>query len=147
MDDLKVLFPQPIRRTLSGQTIEVMPMRMAGAVTLMALSQPVAGLLMAGQFRDAIAARWPEVRALIAHGAGVTPDALDDAWPDEVIDLLAAVIEANLDFFVRRAVPALQRLAALVLTAPQNPGAPNPDGPTSPSASPAGVTTSTPSGG
>ena len=59
----------------------------------------------------------------MAIATDATPEEISNAWGDEFVDLLGAVMQVNLDFFVNRLAPALQRLVPVVIAMRPNPTA------------------------
>jgi len=115
MDDLNTLVPEPVVVEITGNRIEITPLRVGEFPAMLRAIRPFAEQL-AGE---------PDWLALLAgHGESLL-DALalacrrprewvDGLDLDDALQLVAAVFEVNADFFVQRLAPAVQHAAAQV---------------------------------
>lgn len=145
MSGLDTLFPAPRPVAFGGGTVDVFPLRLARLVAFSRAIRPALPLLLTGQIHVAIDQHFEDIRRSVSIATGLEEVALDQAWGDEFADLLAAVMEANLDFFVSRLVPALQRLVPVLTAMRASPTAPPMESSSSPPNSGSGDTTSRPS--
>jgi hypothetical protein len=122
MDELETLDPAPRTVSAGGETIEVRALTIGQLPAFVRALRPALGLLEGGEV---------DVVALVAeHGEAVieavsVATGRDYAWlaglaPDAFAVIAGAVLEVNMDFFVRRLAPALNRILE---TATAGPGA------------------------
>lgn len=112
MSDLETLIPQPVTLEIGGKTIELKPVTMRQLQPAIKAALPILQALKSGaldleklQSMDLLA--WIEAYAIhgdalsemVAYLAGVTPEALADWTPDQVILAASAVVRVNTDFF------------------------------------------------
>jgi hypothetical protein len=125
MSELEQLNPPPTDLTVGGATLALTPITIGELPALVRAVRPIAGSLRAAEI-DWLALFAEHGEALLAALAIAArkPRAFVDALPaDEAITLAAAVLEVNGDFFVRRFLPAFERLiAALPADAPSPAG-------------------------
>lgn len=120
-DDLEALAPIPKRVTIAGRGIELLPLRIRQLPAFSRAVSKVGPLLAEGRLMEALAADGEGVIEAIAIAADVDREWLDGLYPDDFLDLAAAVVEVNLDFFGQRLRPALEaaqeRLAKAMISA------------------------------
>src|SRR5574340_1578082 len=130
MTDLTTLIPQPVTVTAGGREVAVTPIRTRELVAFTAAVDPLLQEIAAGAGVAALMTR--DVESLIkavAIGARLERAFVDDLELDELLNLAAAVLEVNADFFVRRLAPALDlaverigaRLAGAMLSSGSSP--------------------------
>jgi hypothetical protein len=142
---LETFFPVPRVEVIAGRRFEILPVRMKHFPRFTAATEPFIAQVPAGNYLGALLREPDAVRAAIAIATGAETEWLDDLYPDEMVRLMAAVFEVNLDFFALRLLPARQQAAAamaalLIARAgpdgpPPSPGSSAPDTGSMPSAS------------
>jgi hypothetical protein len=114
MDDLETFYPAP--RTLFVAGVEV-PVRTLTFMDLGRFSKPlrpVIPLLQAADYRT-VAEDHPEALCqAMSVATGIEPAKLGQMPLDDFLDIVAAVVEANLSFFLDRVVPRLRVIATLL---------------------------------
>lgn len=141
MTGIDALYPEPIPVAYGGTMVNVFPLRIDQLVRFSRAIRPAVPALMSGQLQIAIEEHFDAVRQAVSIGTGIPEAELSEVWPDEFVDLLAAVMRANLDFFVKRLAPAVQRLVPVVVAMRAGPTGTSSSQPSSP----AGDTTAAPS--
>lgn len=121
MSGADILFPTPVVVGLGGRKVEVLPLRIENLVRFSRAIRPALPKLMTGQLQLAAEDHFEDLRAALAIATDATPEEISNAWGDEFVDLLGAVMQVNLDFFVNRLAPALQRLVPVVIAMRPNP--------------------------
>ncbi len=120
-DDLEALAPVPKRVTIAGRDIDLLPLRIRQLPAFSRAVSKAGPLLAEGRLMEALAADGEGVIDAVAIAAGVDREWLDTLYPDDFLELAAAVVEVNLDFFGRRLRPALEaaqeRLAKAMISA------------------------------
>lgn len=76
--------------------------------------EPVAAALMAGDIARALVQNADNVIEAVALGADVDRGWLDDQGSDVLVELLVAVMEANIDFFVKTLLPKIEAAAGAI---------------------------------
>jgi hypothetical protein len=154
MDELKALFPQPVIVEVSGEPVEIRPLRTRQFGAFAAAVEPLLGAY--GQVRADIAAiqalpaedgeilDWTQAAGRLgadywvgrigAHADDLIPAlavALDrpkewvgDLYLDDLARLVMAVFEANADFFARRMMPAAVEIMERLMPRPAAGGIP-----------------------
>lgn len=119
MTDLTTLIPQPVTVTAGGREVAVAPIKVRELPAFAAAVDPLLQEIAAGAGVAALMMSNPEafIKA-VAIGARLERAFVDDLELDELLNLAAAVLEVNVDFFVRRLAPAFNlavgRIGALV---------------------------------
>lgn len=119
MTDLDNLIPPTRSLDIGGESIDVRPLRVG---QLPAFTRAIAALLAAGESIDDpvdLVAKYPEeIAAATAVALDRPRDWVDARELDQMVDLVAAIIEVNADFFVRRVLPKMEaasgRITALL---------------------------------
>lgn len=122
-DDLDILDPPGHRVTVGGQSIAVRPLTIGQLPRFARAIRPAAPLLAGNE-----AARDPDWLALIAdHGealieaaavaTGIEPKEIEALAPDEFVLLCGAIFESNVDFFLQRLGPAMERASDRIVAA------------------------------
>lgn len=133
-DDLKALFPgQEV--VAGGETIKVFPFAFGQLPKVAKCFASIKGVIEGGNLIEIASAGGEDLIELLCIAAK-RPRAWFDTLPsDQGLELMAAVIQQNRDFFTQRMQPALQRLTQAVggTGAPSSPdsSAPATDGATS----------------
>lgn len=97
--------------TIADKTLDIQPIKVRELPAFVAAIEPVARKLADGDLVAALAHNADRVIEATAIGAGVDRAWLDARTPEELLELAAAVVEVNADFFVRRVLPVIQRAA------------------------------------
>lgn len=106
MGTLDVFFPEPRRETVAGRTFDILPLRARQFGAYARASAPFARAIPEADYLWAIIHHHDAVVAALAIATGAEPEWLGDLYTDDLLRLLAAVSEVNLDFFARRLLPA-----------------------------------------
>ena len=108
---LEALFPEARRLTVGGRAVEISPLKMRQVpVFLRSIAKPWA-LVMAEEYLAAIMEFPDEIRQAVSAATDLEDAFLSDLRADEFLDLAAAVLEVNLDFFARMILPKTNALA------------------------------------
>lgn len=99
------------RLLIDGKTIAVDPVTVRDLPAFLAAVEPIARELMAGDVMAALAHNADRLIAAVCIGAHVERAWLDAQTADVLVELAAAVIEVNADFFARRVMPAVTQAA------------------------------------
>lgn len=102
-------FSQRLR--LGGIDIAVDPVTVRDLPAFLAAVEPIARELMAGDVMAALAHHADALIQAVCIGARVEREWLDKQTADVLVELAAAVIEVNADFFARRVLPAVTQAA------------------------------------
>ncbi len=119
MSDIEQLTPPVVSVTVGGETLALTPITIGELPAMVRIVRPIAGLLR-GEI-DWLALFSDQGEAVLAALALAArqPRAFVDALPaDEAMTLAASVLEVNGDFFVRRFLPAFERLIAALPAEP-----------------------------
>ncbi len=98
--------------TVAGKHLSIEPVKVRDLPAFLAAVEPILGELAKGDVLAAIARHADRVIAAAAIGAGVERAWLEEQTPDALVEIAAAVLEVNADFFVRRVLPVIQTTAA-----------------------------------
>lgn len=120
IDDLEALIPQPRTVTTAAGDIVVAPLVTAQIPPFLRHARPLFDAIeqgLNGDF-DTLAPDWMSllethgeaIIQAVAVATGQTPAAIGRLPPDQTIALVQAILEENLDFFVRRLLPAVSQL-------------------------------------
>jgi hypothetical protein len=134
-EDLKALFPgQEV--DAGGETIKVSPFAFGQIPQVAKIFAKIKGVIEGGDLMEIASAGGEDLLQLLCLAANKPRTWFDTLPSDEGLNLMAAVIQVNRDFFVQRMSPVLQRLTQAVsgTGAPSSPAssAPATDGATSP---------------
>lgn len=108
MTDLATMIPQPVTVAVGGREVAVTPIKVRELPAFASVVEPLLQDITSGAGVAALMTR--DVESLIkavAIGARLERAFVDDLELDELLNLAAAVLEVNADFFVRRLAPAL----------------------------------------
>lgn len=100
-----------MRITIADRTLDLQPVKVRDLPAFLAAVEPIARELAGGDLMGALVRQADRVIEATAIGAGVERAWLEAREADELVELAAAVIEANADFFVRRVMPRLTEAA------------------------------------
>ncbi len=125
MSDLASLSPQAKRVTVAGRDFDLSPVRMGQLAAFSEAVMPVVPLVLAGRVLEAATGHYEGMKAALAIAAKAEPDWLDNLAPDDFLRLVAAVVEVNGDFFVRRLTPLILVMQAQMQAAVERLGPPS----------------------
>jgi hypothetical protein len=129
MSDLERIAPTPRKITVAGETIEVSPLRVRDLPAMARALAPIATAIPAiagaanptaalAQAASEDVGRWIEaIISGVAVATGRPEEWVGELEIDEIITLAGAVVEANVDFFVRSILPRIQDAARRVTAA------------------------------
>jgi len=137
MSDLDIFFPQPREVILREHRLKLSPMRVAQTSVFLHHIGPAMSLMRQGAFAAAIAEQFSGLAEAVAVASGLSRAEVEALYNDEFLQLLVAVVEVNLSFFLQAGAPHLTALSDLVVVRRQ---APATDGPSSSPASSAPAT-------
>lgn len=109
---LDTYIPQPRILEIGGKSLALLPLRVRQLGPFSRAVEPVAGLLMAGDMLDAVRGGAEHIAAAVAIATDQDPAWVGDLYPDDLLRLVAAVMEINADFFTRAVTPLLLEIAA-----------------------------------
>jgi hypothetical protein len=119
-NDLDILDPPDHNVTVAGQSITVRPLTIGQLPRFARAIQPAAPLLSGDEAPDWLALVAAYGEALIEAAAVATRLRAEDIEalpPDEFVLLCGAIFETNLDFFVARLAPAMERASDRMVAA------------------------------
>ena len=108
--------PEVRQLLVAGKTVACPPLRVRQIPAFTRAVAPILTPLLAGNWLSAVCEGGDELLRAVAIATGEPPEWLGELMPDELITLVAAVVEVNADFFVRRVLPTLNAAAATVQT-------------------------------
>ena len=126
MSDLDIFFPVPRPVPLRDQSLALLPLRVGVTPAFLKAIAPAMALLQVGAFQLAVMEQKDAMRSAIVIATGLTEAEVDNLYIDEFLQVLVAVVEVNLGFFVQRVVPQLNRLIDLVVLPAPEPAAVGP---------------------
>lgn len=100
-----------------GKHVAVSPLRVRQIPAFTRAISPIMGPLLAGDMLAAVSVGGEDLVRAIAIATGESEEWLGDLLPDEFIQLAAAVVEVNADFFVHRLAPTLSTAGARAMSA------------------------------
>jgi hypothetical protein len=124
MSDLDTLSPAPTVVRAAGRDVEIRPLRFgqlakAGGLLSKILGAAALGYAQAGAeapspeaIAEAVLAGGEDAYALLELGTGVARAEMDEMSAEEGLELAAAFLEVNSDFFVRQVLPRLKAALA-----------------------------------
>lgn len=115
-EELAALFPEPRTVTVAGEAIELRPITVGKLPELTRAVRPMMGAFAGGEpdWMALIEEHGERLIAACAVATGRKREWIAELMPDEFIALCSAVVEVNLDFFVRRMAPAFEGFAARI---------------------------------
>ena len=118
--DLETIFqPKVVEVEVGGATVSVKPLTVGQFPLFARAIRPLAPALQGGGYDwlDLIADHGEALIESVALATGITREDLAGLPPDEFVGLAAAVLEVNMDFFVRRLTPAVSAAAEKMMLA------------------------------
>jgi hypothetical protein len=133
MSDHDVIAPEPTAANFNGKAIEIRPLKVGQLPGFARAIKPIGGAIEAMATGRA-ALDFAGILAIVAdHGeavvdavsiaTGVPKAELNDATPDQLIELVVVVLKVNADFFKGRLTPAILAAVNRVVPATESPGA------------------------
>lgn len=114
MMDFGDLVPPARTITVGGRQVQVTTLRMRQLSQFQAAIAPIWASLIVGDYLTAIAQHEANVIEAVRVATDLEAAFLADLRPDEFLLLTEAVIEVNLDFFARAAIPATIRIGEML---------------------------------
>lgn len=114
MDELETIYqPKTLDVAAFGGIVLVVPLTVGQLPAFARAIRPLAPTLQSGgaDWLDLLAEHGEAMIESVGIGTGLTPADLHGLPPDEFVALAAAVMEVNMDFFVRRLAPAVSAVA------------------------------------
>jgi hypothetical protein len=114
--DLDVIAPATTQAKFKGQPVDIMPLKVGQLPAFARALKPISGSIEAMfngtgfdlvAFMGLIAENGENVVQAVSIASGVPVEQLNDATPDELIELAAVVLKVNADFFKGRLTPAI----------------------------------------
>lgn len=105
--ELDKLADTPVTALVDGRLVEITPIRVAELPRMIKACAPVFGHLSAGDVEGALLMDADSAIEAVAIGARMPREDLDKLGLDDLIELGAAVLRVNADFFARRLAPRL----------------------------------------
>lgn len=119
-DDLDILDPPGRNVTVAGQSITVKPLTIGQLPRFVRAIQAAVPQLAGDQDPDWLVLIAEHGEALIGAAAvatGIEEKDIQSLAPDEFVLLCGAIFEVNVDFFVHRLAPAMERASERVVAA------------------------------
>lgn len=125
MDELEVMFPQGKTLSINDANLTIKPFKFGELSKVMKLTDGILGSLMGASqgkdlalvFRTVIGDHGDKVAELMALSSKQSVEWINELDVDQAIELFAAIVEVNADFFIRRVLPKvtteMQRAAAV----------------------------------
>jgi hypothetical protein len=120
LTDLETLVPAGQVVTVAGREIRIMPLTIGQLPAFVRAIQPAAPYLSGDQDLDWLALVAEHGEALIEAAAvatGIESKEIEAMAPDEFVLLCGAIFEVDLDFFVHRLAPAMERASDRIVAA------------------------------
>lgn len=128
MNDLDVIKPEPAAVEFGGKLVHITPLKVGQLPAFARAIKPLGAAIE----EVATGRRALDLQALLgmvadhgdavieatAIGSGVARETLNDATPDQLIELAVAVLKVNADFLRGRLTPAVVAAAAKVMPTP-----------------------------
>lgn len=111
-DDLNTFFPEIRTETIGGRDIKVPNLKVRQLAAFGRAADPFMPLILTGDYLAVVTHHTDSVCEAVSIATGVETDWLGDLDPDEMLRLVAAVFEVNLDFFAQRLLPQKAALQA-----------------------------------
>ena len=110
--DLATFFPEPRTETIAGVTLTIPNLKVRQLAPFGKAADPFMPLILTGDYLAAVTHHTDAVCAAVSMVTGAEPEWLGNLDPDEMMQLVAAVFEVNLDFFAQRLLPQKAALQA-----------------------------------
>lgn len=116
-DDLDVIKAADTSATFNGRQLQIQPLKVGQLPAFARSIKPVSGTMQSilsgaggvsmASIMDLIAEHGDSIVQAVSIGSGVSVDELNDATPDQLIELAVVVMKVNADFFKGRLTPAI----------------------------------------
>ena len=111
-DSLATLFPSPRRETVAGRQIVIPVMKLRQLAQFSQACAPFITRIVTSDYIGAMIHHTDAVLECVKIATGVDAGWLDALDPDDTLRLVAAVFEANADFFAQRLLPVNREMGA-----------------------------------
>ncbi|MGH8521943.1 MAG: hypothetical protein ACREU9_11115 [Gammaproteobacteria bacterium] len=119
MDELETVYgTKQIPMVVGGKTLEVVPLTVGQLPAFARAIRSLAPALQGGEadWLGLLAEHGESMIAAVGIATGLKHEDLAGLPPDEFVALAAALMEVNMDFFVRRLTPAVNAAAEKIVT-------------------------------
>lgn len=110
--DLATFFPEPRTEIIAGVTLTIPNLKVRQLAPFGKAADPFMPLILTGDYLAVVTHHTDAVCAAVSMVTGAEPEWLGNLDPDEMMRLIAAVFEVNLDFFAQRLLPQKAALQA-----------------------------------
>lgn len=114
-DDLATFFPEPRTEVIAGKTLTIPSLKVRQLAPFGKAADPFMPLVLTGDYLAAVTHHTDAVCEAVSIATGADKAWLGDLDPDEMLRLMAAVFEVNLDFFAQRLLPQKAALQARMI--------------------------------
>jgi len=114
-EDLEALFPMRRDITIAGNQVAIGALKVRQFGAFSKVSEPFAGHVITGDYLAAVVQHPDAVIAALEIATGQHGAVFEDMLPDEVMQILAEVMEINLRFFGQCLLPIRDRLRERML--------------------------------
>ena len=116
-NDIDILSPEPVTMTIAGREVTVAELTMDQVIKVVQVFKggKLESLPADGDLLALIEAFPEEMMRVCMIATGITRDEIGKAKVDDFVNLCAAIIERNTDFFARRLGPSLKRLLGVLV--------------------------------
>ncbi|MGV8987815.1 MAG: DUF6631 family protein [Cypionkella sp.] len=125
MSGLDDITPKLKQLTVAGRDFVLSPVRMGQLSAFSDAVMPIVPMVLAGRILEAATQHYEAMKAALVIAVKADPEWLDGLMPDDFLKLVAAVVEVNGDFFVRRLTPIILVMQAQMQAAIDQVGAPS----------------------
>lgn len=132
-DDLDVIAPAATSATFNGREIQIKPLKVGQLPAFARAIKPLGGAIEAiatgtaaldvAMLLGMIGDHGESVIEAVAVATGLSRDEINDATPDQLVELVVVVLKVNADFFKGRLTPAILAAVNRVVPATASPGA------------------------
>lgn len=112
---LETLIPQPVEIEIGGKNISILPIKVGKLPAFIRAVAPFIGAFKQSSEVDFIALLGDHGDAVLdacAIGSGLPRAEIDELDPAQLVRIAQAIVEVNMDFFIRRLGPAVSQAAA-----------------------------------
>lgn len=109
-EDLEALFPLAREITIAGAHVQLGALKVRQFGAFSKAAEPFAGHVITGDYLAAVVQHPDAVIAALEIATGQPAAVFDEMTPDEIMSVLAEVMEINLRFFGQRLLPMRDKL-------------------------------------
>ncbi len=109
-EDLEALFPEQRHVTIAGVAVALGPLKVRQFGAFSKAAEPFAGFVIAGDYLAAVVQHYDAVITALEIATGQPAAVFEDMTSDQVMQVLAEVMEINLRFFAERLLPVRDQL-------------------------------------